>query len=327
MRAYSDSVVAGIVAANVTWARDSVAAVQAIGALAWRPSAFSRWQVEGGASGAAFALSALGRDGNGSGWLRARRRVAGNFGVLAGVGGGYTVRGSTTSRSVGADVGAWMNVGSLTLDAGIARARSEDSLLMAASRVFTRRHSDWLDVDDVTLSVSWTDGPFDVSASQRWRTGLRGTAVEQSAFQAAASWAVTPRVALVVSGGRHLADPARGAPDATTVMALLRLAFVRSDTQPRTREAELSVAPMHEGSILTVRVRAPVSARVEVAGSFSGWDPIPLILKAGYWEAQVLLPPGRHRVAYRIDGGPWRAPSQLAKLREFGGEVGLLIIP
>ena len=117
------------------------------------------------------------------------------------------------------------------------------------------------------------------------------------------------------------------APDATTLVALLRLSFSTTDTTPRIREADLAVVRAEEGSILKVRIRAPVSARVEVAGTFSGWDPLPLTLKDGYWEAEVRVPPGRHRVAYRIDGGPWRAPTQLAKLREFGGEVGLLIVP
>ena len=323
----SDSMLATLLAGNVTWARDSVAAVQVIGALAWRPSPLSRWQIEGGASGAAFALSMLGRDGNGSGWLRGRRRLGSHFGALAGMALGHTVRGSTDSRSVGADVGVWATAGSFNVDFAVARGRTQDSLLMAASRVFTRRRSAWLDMDDVALTFGWVGGPLDVSATQRWRTGVRGTAVEQAALQGSVTWTVTRRMAVVVSGGRHLADPARGAPDATTLVALLRLSFSTTDTTPRIREADLAVVRAEEGSILKVRIRAPVSARVEVAGTFSGWDPLPLTLKDGYWEAEVRVPPGRHRVAYRIDGGPWRAPTQLAKLREFGGEVGLLIVP
>ena len=47
----------------------------------------------------------------------------------------------------------------------------------------------------------------------------------------------------------------------------------------------------------TVRVTAPDSQRVEVAGSFSGWEPVPLRRTADGWEAQVTLGSGRHRVA------------------------------
>lgn len=327
LHSYSNPELAALLGGNITWARDSVAAAQVIGAVAWRPSARSRWQLEGGASGAAFALSHLGNDGNGSGWFRTRRTLSQRYGVLAGIALGNTVRGSTTSASVAADVGAWATFGDVTIDFGLGRARTQDSLLMAASRVFTARRTDWLDLDDVAVSVSWARGPIDASATRSWRTGVRGTSADQSGLQGAVTWTMTPTVSLVVAAGRQLADPVRGGPDATTMTALFRLGFRSADTTVRARESDLSVLPAPEGSILKVRIRAPVSARVEVAGSFSGWDPIPLALKAGYWEAEFFVPRGRHRVAYRIDGGPWRAPTQLAKLREFGGEVGLLIIP
>jgi hypothetical protein len=110
--------------------------------------------------------------------------------------------------------------------------------------------------------------------------------------------------------------------------ALLRFTFAQlEDESPPQRESDATLARMTDGTVLIVRIRAPVAARVEVAGSFSGWEPIPLELKGAYWEAQVRVPPGRHRVAYRIDGGAWRAPSGLARLKEFGGEVGLIVIP
>lgn len=324
---YSNATLAALLGGNITWARDSVAAAQLIGALAWRPSARSRWQLEGGASGAAFALSELGNDGNGSGWLRARRTLSARYGVLAGLALGNTVRGATTSQSMSADVGAWATFGEVTFDVGAGRARTQDSLLMAASRVFTARRAGWLDVDDVAVSMSWAHGPIEATATQRWRSGIRGTIAEQAALQAAVTWTMTPTFSVVVAGGRQLADPVRGGPDATTMTALFRLGFHSTDTVGRAGESEVQVEPAIEGSILRVRIRAPVSARVEVAGSFSGWDPIQLSRKNGYWEAEIRVPSGRHRVAYRIDGGPWRAPTQLAKLREFGGEVGLLIIP
>ena len=324
---YSNETLAALLGGNITWARDSVAAAQVIGAVAWRPSARSRWQLEGGASGAAFALSELGNDGNGSGWLRTRRTLSQRYGVLAGLALGNTVRGSTTSESVSADVGAWATFGDVSIDVGVGRARTQDSLLMAASRVFTRRSADWLDVDDVAVSVSWERGPIEATATQRWRSGIRGTIAEQAAAQGTVTWTVTPTLSVVVAGGRQLVDPVRGGPDATTMTALVRLGFHSTDTAKRATESDLQVEPALEGSILRVRIRAPVSARVEVAGSFSQWDPIQLSRKGGYWEAEIHVPSGRHRVAYRIDGGPWRAPTQLAKLREFGGEVGLLIIP
>jgi hypothetical protein len=139
---------------------------------------------------------------------------------------------------------------------------------------------------------------------------------------------MSPRAAVVVSAGRQLADPARGAPEANVMSALLRLAF-HEQTPADAPGSDVTVARTSEGATLIIRVRAPVAARVEVAGSFSNWDALPLVLKDGYWEAQVNLPSGPHRVAYRIDGGDWRAPAGagIARIREFGGEVGLIVIP
>jgi len=54
---------------------------------------------------------------------------------------------------------------------------------------------------------------------------------------------------------------------------------------------------------------------------------VPVSYKGDVWEAQIRVPPGRHRLAYRVDGGTWKAPANLGKLKEFGGEVGLIVVP
>ncbi len=328
VRSHADSAFAALLAGNATWARDSVAAAQVIGALAWRPTAMSRWQLEGGASGAIFSFAKVGSDGNGSGWLRVRRQLGVHVGVIVGGAVGHTLRGSEQAHSNTVDLGAWVTGGALTLDVAASRARTEDSLLMAASRIFTRARSAWLDVHDVAATATWAHGQLELAATQRWRRGVRGTDAVQSATTAGVTYAFTPTVALVVSAGRHLADPVRGAPDATTASAAVRVTFAElRDGAPLARESDVSVARMTDGSVLIVRIRASARAKIEVAGSFSGWDPVPITLKGEIWEAQVHVPPGRHRVAYRVDGGAWRAPAGLARLREFNGEVGLIVVP
>lgn len=328
VRSHADSAFAALLAGNATWARDSVAAAQVIGALAWRPTAMSRWQFEGGASGAIFSFAKVGSDGNGSGWLRVRRQLGMHVGVIVGGAFGHTLRGSEQAHSNTVDLGAWVTGGALTLDFAASRVRTEDSLLMAASRIFTRSRSAWLDVHDVAATATWAHGQLELAATQRWRRGVRGTDAAQSATTASATYAFTPRVALVVSAGRQLADPVRGAPDATTATAAVRFTFAElRDGAPLARESDVSVARMTDGTVLIVRIRASARAKIEVAGSFSGWDPVPITLKGEIWEAQVHVPPGRHRVAYRVDGGAWRAPHGLARLREFDGEVGLIVVP
>jgi hypothetical protein len=241
---------------------------------------------------------------------------------------GQTVRGSSFSHTTSVELGGWVTSDALTLDLSASRTRTEDSLLMAASEIFASHRSAWIDVEDVVLAASWAHGPLDLALTQRWRAGVLGTAMSQSALTGTGTYAFTPRVALVVTAGRQLADPLRGAPDATIATALFRFTFTDpGDDAPPARESDATLARMTDGTVLIVRIRAPVSARVEVAGSFSGWEPVPVEQKGAYWEAQVRVPPGRHRVAYRIDGGAWRAPNGLARLREFGGEVGLIVIP
>jgi hypothetical protein len=86
--------------------------------------------------------------------------------------------------------------------------------------------------------------------------------------------------------------------------------------------------PTPDGTLLTVLVNAPDSVIVEIAGSFSGWDPVPITKTPSGWQMQVVLKPGRYRVAIRYDGGAWRAPGNLGRVKDdFDGESGIIIVP
>ena len=51
-------------------------------------------------------------------------------------------------------------------------------------------------------------------------------------------------------------------------------------------------------------------------------------LPNGDWTVERVVAPGTHRVAIRVNGGPWAVPPNLPHVSdEFGGEVGLLIVP
>jgi hypothetical protein len=90
-------------------------------------------------------------------------------------------------------------------------------------------------------------------------------------------------------------------------------------------------ADTHGGApqrVLEIRVEASDTAAVTVAGSFSQWDPIPLRWEAGVWVARVPIEQGTHRLGVRVGAGPWRAPRNLARVRDgFGGESGLVVVP
>ena len=68
--------------------------------------------------------------------------------------------------------------------------------------------------------------------------------------------------------------------------------------------------------------------KVEVAGDFSAWEPVAMGRDGSFWIARVALGPGKHRVAVRVSGGEWRAPRNLARVRDdYGGEAGLVVVP
>ena len=74
----------------------------------------------------------------------------------------------------------------------------------------------------------------------------------------------------------------------------------------------------------------PGAERVELAGSFSAWQKIPLTHSgnSGYWEITLELPGGDHRFSYIIEGNR-RLPDPTIVVREtddFGGENSILTL-
>jgi hypothetical protein len=322
---------ASLIAGSIFAARDSIAAVQGVGALAFRPDPDSHFQTDAGFALGAFGLFNLNRGGNLNAFVRQRFRT-GAGGVWLGGAQAFTRRDDRPARATYLDMGGWWTFGDLEATASVGRLRNDDFALMEASRIFLTQEAATYDLDDATLGVHLTRGRLTADLGETWRTGRRSTVGDQTAFTWGASWQFTPRISVVVAGGRQLADPLHGSPDAHLVSALLRLAWrvAPSESPDAAGVATYSrLAPNPAGgATLLLAITAPDSVTVDVAGSFSGWEPVVLHRIPGGWEYQVALPPGRHRVAVRFDGGGWQAPRGLAKLRdEFGGESGLIIVP
>jgi hypothetical protein len=62
---------------------------------------------------------------------------------------------------------------------------------------------------------------------------------------------------------------------------------------------------------------------------FTDWEPVPMDrATTGEWRVERLIARGTHRVAIRVDGGTWIVPPNLPSVAdEFGGEVGIVIVP
>lgn len=152
-----------------------------------------------------------------------------------------------------------------------------------------------------------------------------------------AAWRFTPRVAVAASFGHVLADLARGLPEARYATVGLRVRLHDSHpAAPRAtrRPAVAGTAPdvlVERGGAAgaTLRVLASPSSRViEVAGTFTEWEPLPLRATGdGAWTLDVPVQAGRHRIMVRVDGGEWMAPANLPAVDdEVGGRVGLFTI-
>lgn len=155
----------------------------------------------------------------------------------------------------------------------------------------------------------------------------------------AALW-ITPRAAFGVSAGRALSDLARGLPEARYASVSLRVRWKdvpraastrRRPHRPMVRGAAPDVlVERHAAGGAMLRVLAGRSTRrLEVAGTFTAWEPVVLTREGeGLWMLPTLLPSGPHRLMVRVDGGAWQPPANLPSLDdELGGRVGIITVP
>jgi hypothetical protein len=88
--------------------------------------------------------------------------------------------------------------------------------------------------------------------------------------------------------------------------------------------------PRQETRLLPYRfvIYQPDAQNVELAGSFSGWERIPLKLAGqnGYWETTLNLPEGEHRFSYIVEGNRRLPDPTIAahEIDDFGGENSIL---
>lgn len=300
--------------------------------LLGRPGGPSRWEI-GGAL-AAFGQSSVGT--NRSAYLLAREHFAvRGFGAWAGVALGGVEDAGRWSPTRTAEIAAWF-------------ARRGTRVTAAAVLVDTRSEPYGPEGQLVTDPITYTDG----SIAMRWgfrrrveldaRGGIRfisrgaltatGRGTRPFAAVDAAVW-VTPRVAVVAAIGRQLSDLPRGTPD--TRFAALALRFTMRDRatppapvrRPPASQLRLALVSDTAGQSRLV-VTAPSGALVELAASFTSWEPVPLMRRGDTWELDRSIPSGAHRLLVRVDGGPWIVPANLpAAADDFGGLVGIITVP
>jgi hypothetical protein len=306
-------------------------------------------------SQALVAASLLGRAGKGPRWEIGGALTAFGQRSLGTSGGAYLL--AREHFAVGS-LGGWMGIAvggvedpdrwSPTRTAEIASWFARGGARVTAAAIVVDTRSEPYDRDGLTVTdpVTYTDGSLGV----RWRFrrmeldargGLRlisrgaltatGRGTRPFAAIDAAVW-LTPRVALAAAVGRQLSDLSRATPD--TRFAALALRF---SMRERTAPAPTRRPPIAAVRLTLVRdtvgqsrlvVTAPSAELVELAASFTSWDPVRLVKRGDLWELDRPIPSGSHRLAVRVDGGPWIVPANLpAAPDDFGGTVGIVTVP
>jgi 1,4-alpha-glucan branching enzyme len=77
-----------------------------------------------------------------------------------------------------------------------------------------------------------------------------------------------------------------------------------------------------------VSIAAADARRVEVAGDWNQWRPVPLRrADNGVWYLDLAIAPGVYRYAFRIDGQTWQVPRGVAAVDDgFGGKSAWLTV-
>jgi len=317
---------------------DSSTAAQAtLGAeVAWPKHPSLRLEI----SGTATSFGVLSTDhGSSRDGLVRPHYVRESFGVFGTLGAGTVRRNRAGQHALAWDAGAWTHRGTFTGVLSLRRSFTNDSLLMEASNFFLSRAAQHYAVQDVHGVVTARVSRFEFLASAALRTGVGATIGRGKALFASLTAGLTPRFGLVISGGRQLAEPLSGVPSANLFGASLRVGVLGGNSNPAVRPIANVVAisspfttriERHStgGATVTVRVDAPVGAVVELMGSFNNWTSLPMTRIGSAFELTIELPRGTHRLAVRVNGGEWKAPPGLARVKdEMGGESGIVVVP
>ncbi|HSU95592.1 MAG TPA: glycogen-binding domain-containing protein [Gemmatimonadaceae bacterium] len=141
-------------------------------------------------------------------------------------------------------------------------------------------------------------------------------------------------VSLIGYAGAQPPDPTRGTLGAAYASIGLRIALGASgrDHAPAvisstSRATSVSAAADDGRRMISVSLESARS--VEIMGDFTGWLPVTMVRSpTGKWQVRIPLEQGSHRAEVRADSGAWvPAPGLPVATDEFGGSVGILVVP
>ena len=286
-----------------------------------------RWELTGmtsafGLSGAApsFAWQAMAREH--ASWSLG--------GIFAGAGAGQIAQHGVAGTIGTAQAGGFLRIDPLgrdELSTAFAYTNAQRPIAGAARARYT----------DVVGYWSHRGDRIELSLGAGVRSYRPGDSLVQSWASGSAALWLSQSAALVASAGRALPDEARGVPSVRYLSVALRFGWRPTRelgalrVRQASREDDAGRLDVRGGgdSLRAVIVRQSAAASVEIMGDFTDWEPVAMTsMPNGEWRIERSITPGPHRVAIRVDGGPWRVPPNLPRVADdFGGEVGIVIVP
>ncbi len=235
-------------------------------------------------------------------------------------------------------LGRW--IASAEIGVGGVRRLDETSDLTFSGALRTTRALGTWNVDLMLGGVSAGDTAFaDATLSVEYRTRALGIGALVGAragdlnddpvwLQGFLEWWLAPPLLLEARAGTYPED-ITGFASGFFARLGIRVGLVRPSRAPQPAAAPGPlIEPLADGRTRIV-FAVPGAAMVEIAGEWNAWTPTRLApLGGGMWEATLPPGPRAYRFSLIVDGDEWIVPEGVPALPDdFGGEVGLLLIP
>jgi len=182
---------------------------------------------------------------------------------------------------------------------------------------------DGVPVIDRSAAMSFSRGAVSLAGT----IGKRSAVDESRLFGGARlSVALRPAVALIGAAESYVSNRLTGALGGRAFTAGIALTL-GGPHAPRPLPTPAGV-PRVGRELTRLSLAAPEATRVEVAGDWNGWRPVPLVRSAnGVWYTDLAIPPGVYRYAFRVNGTGWEVPKGVAAVNDgFGGKSAWLTV-
>ena len=176
---------------------------------------------------------------------------------------------------------------------------------------------------DRVAGAMLTSGPVGL-----WGTlGMRSEAGADLGFGGGRlALSVSRMISLFAAAESYPGNPLFGTPGGRAFAAGLSLRLAAPSRGERGPKP--AGVPNPSPGLTRLSIRAAAASRVDVAGDWNQWRPVPLARgNNGVWYGDFAIAPGLYRYAFRIDGKVWEVPEGVAAVNDgFGGKSAWLSV-